>query len=129
MITNNITNLRHRQQGLSFVGWMALVAIFGLLILSFFRVFPIYNENFTIQSVLTGVKNDQDIDPKSKRAIWDAVSKRLFINEIHSIKRENVKIVRKKDKTTVTITYEARRPYIGNLFIGGNFSESVVIDR
>jgi len=129
MITNNITSLRHRQQGLSFVGWMALVAIFGLLILSFFRVFPIYNENFTIQSVLTGVKNDQDIDSKSKRAIWDAISKRLFINEIHSIKRENVKIVRKKDKTTVTITYEARRPYIGNLFIGGNFSESVVIDR
>lgn len=129
MIMNNITSLRYRQQGLSFVGWMALVAIFGLLILSFFRVFPIYNENFTIQSVLTGVKNDQDIDSKSKRAIWDAVSKRLFINEIHSIKRENVKIVRKKDKTTVTITYEARRPYIGNLFIGGNFSESVVIDR
>jgi len=78
---------------------------------------------------LTGVKNDQDLDSKSKRAIWDAVSKRLFINEIYSIKRENVKIVRKKDKTTVTITYEARRPYIGNLFIGGNFSESVVIDR
>ena len=129
MITNNITNLRHRQQGLSFVGWMALVAIFGLLILSFFKVFPIYNENFTIQSVLTGVKNDQDLDSKSKRAIWDAISKRLFINEIHSIKRENVKIVRNKEKTTVTITYETRRPYIGNLFIGGNFSESVVIDR
>ena len=129
MITNNVTSLRRRQQGLSFVGWMALVAIFGLLILSFFKVFPIYNENFTIQSVLTGVKNDVDIDSKSKRAIWGAISKRLFINEIHSIKRENVKIVRKNGQTTVTISYETRHPYLGNLFIGGNFSESVVIDR
>ena len=129
MVTKNITSLRHRQQGLSFVGWMALVAIFGLLILSFFKVFPIYNEYFTIQSVLTGVKNDEDIDSKSKRAIWDAISKRLFINEIHSIKRENVKIVRKNGQTTVTISYETRHPYLGNLFIGGNFSESVVIDR
>ena len=129
MITNNITSLRHRQQGLSFVGWMALVAIFGLLILSFFKVFPIYYDNFTIQSVLTGIKNDEDIDSKSKRAIWEAVSKRLFINEIYSVKRENVKIVRKDGQTTVTINYETKHPYIGNLFIGGNFSESVVIDR
>ena len=126
---NNIKNIRHRQQGLSFVGWMALVAIFGLLILSFFKVFPIYNEYFTIQSVLDGVKVDQDIDPKSKRAIWGGLKKRLSINEIHSIKRENVEIVRKNGQTTVTITYEARRPYIANLFIGGNFSESIVIDR
>jgi len=126
---NNITSIGRRQQGLSFVGWMAIVAIFGLLIISFFKIFPIYNENFTIQSVLTSVKDDQKIDPKSKRAIWDGIIKRLSVNHILTIKRENVKIERKNGKTTVTITYETRRPYIGNLFIGGNFSESVVIDR
>ena len=126
---NKVKNFRHRQQGLSFVGWMALVAIFGLLILSFFKVFPIYSENLTIQAVLTGIKDDQDIDAKSKRAIWEGIKKRLFINEIYSIKRENVKIERKNGRTTVTISYETRRPYIANLFIGGNFSESVVIDR
>jgi hypothetical protein len=126
---NNITSIGRRQQGLSFVGWMAIVGIFGLLIISFFKIFPIYNENFTIQSVLTSVKEDQKIDPKSKRAIWDGIIKRLSVNHILTIKRENVKIERKNGKTTVTITYETRRPYIGDLFIGGNFSESVVIDR
>ena len=129
MVTKNITSLRHRQQGLSFVGWMALIAIFGFLLLSFFKVFPIYNEYFTVQSILTGVKNDQDIDAKSKRAIWDGISKRLSVNDIYFIKRENLKIERKNGKTTVTITYETRRPYIANLFIGGNFTESIVIDR
>lgn len=129
MVTKNITSLRHRQQGLSFVGWMALIAIFGFLLLSFFKVFPIYNEYFTVQSILTGVKNDQDIDAKSKRAIWDGISKRLSVNDIYFIKRENLKVERKNGKTTVTITYETRRPYIANLFIGGNFTESIVIDR
>jgi len=129
MIMNNLTGIGRRQQGMSFVGWMAVVAIFGLLIISFFKIFPIYNENFTIQSVLTSVKDDQKIDAKSKRAIWDAINKRLYINEVKTIKRENVKIVRKNGQTTVTIIYETRKPYLGNLFIGGNFSESVVIDR
>jgi len=126
---NNIASIRYRQQGLSFVGWMAMVAIFGLLLLSFFKVFPIYNENFTIQAVLSGLAEDEKIDVKSKRAIWGSLKKRLAVNEVYSIKSENVTIERKDGKTTVTITYETRRPYISNLFIGGNFSESVVIER
>lgn len=124
-----ITGIGRRQRGLSFVGWMAVVGIFGLLVISFFRVFPIYNENFTIKSVLKAVKNDQNIDAKSKRAIWDSINKSLYINEVRTIKREHVKIERKDGKTTVTITYETKQPYIGDLFIGANFSESVVIDR
>lgn len=126
---SGITGIGRRQRGLSFIGWMAVVGISGLLIISFFKVFPIYNENLTIKSVLEAVRVDQNIDAKSKRAIWDSINKRLYINEVRSIKREHVKIVRKNGKTTVTITYEAKHPYIGDLFIGGNFSESVVIDR
>ncbi len=126
---NNIANFRHRQQGMSFVGWMAMVAIFGFLILSFFKVFPIYNENFAIQSVLSRLAEDEKIDVKSKRAIWGSLKKRLAVNEIYSIKPEHVTIERKDGKTTVTITYETRRPYISNLYIGGNFTESVVLDR
>jgi len=127
MINNSGTG--RRQKGLSFVGWMAMVAIFGLLILSFFKVFPIYNENFTIQSVLTGLAKDEKVDFKSKRAIWETLRKRLAVNEIYSITTENVTIQRKDGKTTITISYRAERPYIGDLFIGGNFTESVVTDR
>ena len=124
-----ITGIGRRQRGLSFVGWIAIVGIAGLLIVSFFKVFPIYSENFTIQTVLKGLKDDQKIDVKSKRAIWVAIEKRLHINGVSSIKREHLNIERKDGKTTVTIAYETKHPYIGDLFIGGNFSESVVIER
>jgi hypothetical protein len=36
---------------------------------------------------------------------------------------------RKDGKTTVTVTYEVQDDYIGNLFIGGKFVETIVIDR
>ena len=126
---NNIASFRYRQQGLSFVGWMAMVAIFGFLLLSFFKVFPIYNEYFTIQSALKGLAKAEKVDFKSKRAIWESLSKRLAVNQVGSIKPENVTIERKDGKTTITVSYRTQRPYIGNLFIGGNFSESVVTDR
>ncbi|MCH8104981.1 MAG: DUF4845 domain-containing protein [Proteobacteria bacterium] len=126
---STMTNTRHRQKGLSSLGWLAAAGIFGILSVGAIKVIPIYMENFTIKSVLEAVQEDPRIDPKSKRAIWESISKRLYINEVRLIKREHVTMTRKDGKTTITITYESRRPYMGNLFIGGAFSESVVIDR
>ena len=120
---------RRRQRGMSTAGWIVVVGVFGLLIITFFKVFPMYYENFKVRSALEALKNDQSVDVKSKRAIWESLQKRLFIDTVRSIKREDVDIQRKDGQTTVTITYETRDDYIGNLFIGGSFTESVVIDR
>jgi Tfp pilus assembly major pilin PilA len=126
---NNMTVARHAQQGMTTIGLLLVLGIIGLIALTAIRVIPIYIENYTIKSVLTSVKNDQKVDPKSKAAIWNSLKKRLYINEVRMIKREHVEITRGNGQTTVVITYESRRPYLGPLFIGGSFSESVVIER
>ena len=126
---NNMTVARHAQQGMTTIGIVLVLGIIALIALTAVRVVPIYIENFTIKSVLTSVKDDQKIDAKSKSAIWNSLKKRLYINEVRMIKREHVDITRGNGQTTVTITYESRRPYLGPLFIGGSFSESVVIER
>ena len=123
------TRLRHRQKGLSSAGWIGIFGIFALLVISFFKVFPMYYENFKLKSALEALQQDSSIDPKSKRAIWNSLQKRLFIDEVRSIKREHVQMERKDGRTTVTVTYETRDDYIGNLFIGARFSERAVIDR
>ncbi len=78
---------------------------------------------------MEALQEDSSIDSKSKREIWTALQKRLYVDEIRSIKREHVKMERKDGKTTVTVNYETRDSYVGNLFIGGHFVESIVIDR
>ncbi len=120
---------RRSQRGLSSVGWIGVVAIFGLLLITFFKVFPMYYENFKVKNALKGLAQDSTVDVKSKRAIWESLQKRLFVDEVRSVKREDITIERVDNKTTVTITYETRDNYIGNLFIGGRFVESVTIDR
>ena len=126
---NRLTNSRHRQKGMSSFGWIAVAGVFGFLVITFFKVFPMYYGNYKVISVLESLQQDSEIDSKSKRAIWDSLNKRLYINEVRNIQRENVKMVRKDGKTTVTITYRIEDEFIGNLFIGGNFAESIVIDR
>ena len=125
---HTISRQRKRQEGLSTAGWIAVVGLFGLIIVSFFKVFPMYYENFKVKAALEALQKDTAVDAKSKRAIWESLQKRMFVDEIRSVKRENVQITRKDSKTTITVTYETRDDYIGNLFIGGRFSESVVLD-
>ena len=122
------TRSRHRQKGISTWGWLGLLGIFGLLIVSFFKVFPFYYDSFKVRSALEALSQDTSIDPKSRRAIWESLQKRLFIDEVKYIKREHVTMNRKDGKTTVTISYQVENDYIANLYIGARFTEQAVID-
>ena len=124
-----ITRLGKRQKGISTVGIIAMIGIFGVFIVTFFTLFPMYYGNFKLQSVLEKIQQDSSVDAKSKRAIWESMKKRLYVDEVRIIKRENVTMERKDGRTTVTVTYETRDSLLGNMFIGATFSESIVIDR
>jgi Tfp pilus assembly major pilin PilA len=127
--TMNMTSSRNRQNGMTFIGIVLLLVVIVVIALTAVRIVPIYIENFAVKSVLTSIENDHRVDPKSKAAIWDSIKKRLYINEVRLIKKEHVTMSRKNGKTTVTIEYESRRPYLGPLFIGGHFVETIVINR
>jgi hypothetical protein len=114
---------------MSSFGWIAVVGIFAFLLITFFKIFPMYYGNYKLKSAMEAVRLDESVDAKSKREIWTSLRKRLYINEIREIKREHVTMERKDGKTTVTVSYELRDNYVGNLFIGGRFVESIVIDR
>lgn len=126
---NKIKIDRHRQKGLSGPGWMVVVAIFSFLGLTFVKIYPMYYDNYLIKSVLQSVQEDASLDVKSKRAIWKSMKKKLSINEVHVVTPDNVKMSRKDGKTTITVSYQAQDDYIGDLFIGAKFVETVVIDR
>jgi flagellar basal body-associated protein FliL len=123
------TKLGNRQKGMSTVGIITIVGIFGFLVVGLVTVFPMYYDNFKLQSSLEALQNDSSVDPKSKQAIWGSLKKRLYINEVRSITKNHVKMIRKDGKTTVTVSYEARDTFVGNMFIGATFEEIIVIDR
>ena len=127
--TMNMTGIRNRQNGMTFIGIVMLLVVIVVIALTAVKIIPIYIENYAVKSVLTSIENDHRVDPKSKAAIWESIKKRLYINEVRIIKKEHVSMSRKNGKTTVTIEYESRRPYLGSLFIGGHFVETIVINR
>lgn len=124
------TRSRHHQKGLSAVSWISIVAIFGFLVITFFRVFPMYYDHLKVQTALEGLQEDSSIDFASKREVWNALSKRLHVQGMRTLKQNHVLLTKNKSgQYIVTVKYEVRADYIANLFIGARFHESAVITR
>ena len=117
------------QQGLTTIGWLLVIGIFGMVTVTGFKILPMYLDFLSVKNVMETVSTDPEIDPKSKRDLWGAISKRLQINSIRNMTKEDFSFTRKDGKTTITADYEVRKPYVAQLFIGAHFVHSIEIDR
>lgn len=116
---------RHRQQGVTVMGWIVILLIVGLFALTAIKLFPMYFQFFQVRDILHDVAADKEIDLNNRQAVWVTIGKRLDISQITGIKSEHLKIERDKGRVILTLKYEDRRPYLGNLDIVGKFEETV----
>lgn len=120
---------KQSQRGMTTIGWIVVIALFGSIVLTGFKIIPMYLEYFNVQSLMDGLAKDTEVDPRSKRDLWVAFSKRLRVNQVTSIKQENVTFSRKDGVTTVNLDYRVEKPWIAQLFLGARFQYTVEINR
>lgn len=120
---------RHSQKGMTTIGWIIVIAIFGSIVLTGLKILPMYLDYFNVKSVVDSVVTDSSLDPKSKRDLWTAISKRLLINQVRGIQRENVSFSRKEGITTIVVDYNVEKPYIAQLYLGAHFTYTAEIKR
>lgn len=121
--------MRHSQKGMSFFGWLAVIAliIFGLVIAM--KLVPIYMEHFTLRKIVTEVNEDPSIKIGSLGELHNHIAKGMQINSIRDIKvKDAIAItVSGTDVYTVVIKYEVRSAIIQNVDALVHFDETHII--
>ena len=105
--------MHHKQKGATI--WVTLIwIIMGVAVaVVSVKLIPIYLDNFTIAGALEGMEREQGLPEMKNKEILSRLNKHLLINNVRSLDKENIKIVRKKGKViAIDIDYEARE----NLF-------------
>ena len=113
------------QRGMTTIGWIVVIGIFGMITVTAFKIIPLYLEYYQVRSIMENVAANKEVEARSKKSIWGAIRREFLVNQIRDIKRENFKFTRDNDVTKITIDYEVRRAYIAQLFIGGHFTYTV----
>ena len=123
---NAIANYR-RQQGISILSLIFLLAILGTLTIAGFRIAPLYMNYFTVLQVVNDMYNDGSVLNKSKREIRTNLNKRFRTNNLWDFKAEEVVKIKKDPQqgTLLHISYEDRSPLIYNLEVIATFDKIV----
>jgi hypothetical protein len=119
--------MRNKQIGAGLVGWLIVLSLIGLVALVTIRLAPVYMESFTVSSVLKGLAGDNSLKGTDRAQVLQALTKRLEVNNVGSIKRENVKLETVSGGLQVTVAYEKRFPILGNLDGIADFREQALI--
>ncbi len=124
-----ISNLPHRQRGLTAISWIVVIAILGFQGLLAMKVIPVYISDASVKSVISDLATDASLQGMSARSLKDIILKRLKINNIYDIRKEHIKIKKSRDGYMVNITYEPRGTIIGNLDYIITFSHDGFVPR
>lgn len=114
-----------KQKGLTKIGNIFVLGVFAFIVLTGFKIVPMYMDFYQAESILKSVKDDTSIDKSSNNEIWTAIRKRLSVNNIRYLEKKDFEIYRENGQTKITMEYEVKKEYFANIFIGGNFSSTV----
>ena len=113
------------QRGITLIGFVVILALVGVLAYLGMKVFPIYEQFFSVRSAMKGVSGEPGVGEMDPAKIKDLFFRRLYVNYAdEDLKPENVKVERKDNGYTMTVNYEVRRPLINDLDIVGKFNET-----
>ena len=121
--------MRHRQRGVTFIGWLFLLVPIGILLYVGIRLTPLYLEYMNIARTLEQVKTEFNGNGPTASALRVAIEKHFDIEDVHSITKNDVEIKGQGGITTVRAFYDATTPLFANISIVVSFDKTVEISQ
>ena len=121
--------MKHKQSGLTFIGFVIVLAVAGLFVYVGMKLVPMYTEFYSVKKALASLANEDGIANKSAGEVEKLFFKRLYMSYALTVKNDHVKVERRETSWIVIVDYENRRPLIANLDVVGKFHAEKVLTR
>ena len=105
----------HKQRGMSALGVLVTVGLFGFLLMCTMRVVPAYLEGRGVQQAIDRVVDDPALAKASVRDIRKKLESSFNMNQIEAINPREIIIKREGDQIIIDATYEKRVPLVANI--------------
>jgi len=118
--------LRHKQQGMTMISILFLVAVLIFFIIIGMKIGPVYLENSSIKTIFESLPSNRTLKTSTPRQIKTVIKKKFSINSIYDYNVDKMVTVKKQGtKITVHMPYEVRKKVVGNLDIIMSFDEKI----
>lgn len=117
------------QQGMTVVAWLIVLLMLGFILMIVSKIVPMYMSSYGVEAALESLRDD-DVGEISNGMIRDRTMKRLGLNDVEFIKKDQIIIKKYKRKKlmTVSISYEIRKHIISNIDAVASFSQKIELN-
>ncbi len=113
-MNNQPTNLRRRQQGLTFWGYVVILAILGFFVLIGLKLTPIYLEYSRVAQQISSLKEEGGLEAKAAVQVKKQLLRRFSIDDIE-IPPDEIKLEKRERQVKLQIEWERRTNIVGNV--------------
>ena len=118
-----------KQRGVSFIGFLVVLAVVGFAAFVGMKLFPMYQEFYAVKAAAKGLAEQPGVADMDPAKIRDLLARRFDIGYVSTVKGENIKIERIEGGWNLSINYEVRKPLVYNLDVVGKFDVSQDLTR
>jgi hypothetical protein len=118
--------MRHRQRGITFIGWLFLLVPVAIVAYAGIRVAPLYLNYMRVEHSLQQIAQDARADG-STQAIRTAIEKRFDIESIEYPDPKDIEVRRDGTVWVIEAKYDETAPLFANLSLILSFDKVVEI--
>jgi hypothetical protein len=111
---------------MTLLGALMLAAIVAFFAYAAIKLVPVYVENFGVTSSLKSL-GEEDLRGAGTAEIRSHLLKRLEINNVNSVTPDQIKVRSEDNFRVVTVDYEVRTRFYGNLYLLIAFNDRAVL--
>lgn len=110
-----MTSLRS-QKGLSFVGWLVVLALLAFAATSAAKIVPYYVDYLSLKKIIESAGTDRKSDITTVNDFYAYVAKGMQVNNIRNIDlNKALTVTTENNKFLAHLKYEQREPLISNI--------------
>ena len=105
----------HRQSGASALVILIMILFFGGLLTLGLRLVPAYLDDKTISAAVESIRDTEGLSRMGPAQILTLINRRLSVNNVRSMKPENIKVEKIDGVAMITVDYEVRNDLFANV--------------
>ena len=118
-----------RNRGLSFLGFIIVLAVGGFFAYLGMRIGPAYLEYYNVVKAMKGVANEPAAVNWTTAQIWSSLDKKMYINYVDPkvVDKKHFEIKRKGLALTIHVKYDRRDKLFYNIDYIASFEKTVEV--
>lgn len=113
-------------RGFSMGGFVLLLVVVLLVSLLAMKIVPMYMEFNSVKSAMQAISSEKF---DSTKAVRDALVKRMSVNYVESVGRDDIIVTPSDGSYVVSVDYYVDKPLVANLSISGHFEYEVTTSK